>query len=54
MAAGGKSAAEIGKALNIASGTVKRHLHVAYQKLGIAGTRASVTLMLRGKELLGK
>ena len=52
LAAAGKGAAEIGRALGITSGTVKNTLHRAYEKLGLSGPGAQVQLMARAKELL--
>jgi len=52
LAADGKNAAEIARAINIAPNTVKTHMQNAFDKLGIKGPGATKRLILRREELL--
>ncbi len=54
LTADGKSAPEIGKALNISPGTVKKHLQSVYRTLGISGASPAKQLMKNPKLLQTK
>ncbi len=47
LIADGKSAPEIGGALNLAPATVKSHLHTLYTKLGVSDRAAAVAVAMR-------